>query len=76
MFDLTHFVFLIKVGDAIPDVELFEGAPNQKVNLSELCKEGKTIIFGVPGAFTPGCSKTHLPGLLLYEFKLQRISVE
>ena len=23
---------------------------------------GQVVIFGVPGAFTPGCSKTHLPG--------------
>ena len=22
----------------------------------------QVVIFGVPGAFTPGCSKTHLPG--------------
>ena len=31
-------------------------------NLAEECKSGKHVIFGVPGAFTPGCSKTHLPG--------------
>jgi len=27
-----------------------------------LFKGKKGIIFAVPGAFTPGCSKTHLPG--------------
>ena len=52
----------IKAGDAIPNVDLFEGAPDKKVNLAEECKSGKYVIFGVPGAFTPGCSKTHLPG--------------
>merc|ERR1711981_925649 len=52
----------IQEGDAIPSVDLYEGAPNNKVNLAEACKDGKFVIFGVPGAFTPGCSKTHLPG--------------
>merc|ERR1711983_398333 len=52
----------IQAGDAIPNVDLFEGAPDKKVNLAEECKSGKHVIFGVPGAFTPGCSKTHLPG--------------
>ena len=59
---MCNFQNCFQVGDAIPNVDLFEGTPAGKVNLAELCKEGKTIIFGVPGAFTPGCSKTHLPG--------------
>merc|ERR1712029_637301 len=52
----------IAVGDSVPSIDLFEGAPDKKVNLAEECKSGKHVIFGVPGAFTPGCSKTHLPG--------------
>uniref|UniRef100_G1PCC1 Peroxiredoxin-5 n=4 Tax=Myotis TaxID=9434 RepID=G1PCC1_MYOLU len=54
----------IKVGDAIPSVEVFEGQPGNKVNLAELFKGKKGVLFGVPGAFTPGCSKTHLPGFV------------
>ncbi|KFO28445.1 peroxiredoxin-5, mitochondrial [Fukomys damarensis] len=54
----------IKVGDAIPSVEVFEGDPGNKVNLAELFKGKKGVLFGVPGAFTPGCSKTHLPGFV------------
>jgi len=53
-----------KVGDQIPNVELFEGTPAGKVNIKELCKDKKVIIFGVPGAFTPTCSKSHLPSFL------------
>merc|ERR1712029_551245 len=52
----------IQAGDAIPSVDLFEGAPDKKVNIADECSKGKNIIFGVPGDFTPGCSKTHLPG--------------
>ena len=60
---VTHQRFsLSQSGDSVPSVDLFEGAPDKKVNLAELTKEGKFILFGVPGAFTPGCSKTHLPG--------------
>lgn len=39
----------------MPSVELFEDA-NTKVNIAELCAGKKTIIFGLPGAFTPVCS--------------------
>jgi len=52
----------IKVGEKLPSVELYEGTPGDKVNIADLTKGKKVIIFGVPGAFTPGCTKTHLPG--------------
>ncbi|XP_061172848.1 peroxiredoxin-5, mitochondrial-like [Saccostrea echinata] len=52
----------IKAGDKLPAVDLFEKDPGGKVNSGELFGKGKHIIFAVPGAFTPGCSKTHLPG--------------
>merc|ERR1719153_1334186 len=52
----------VAVGDKIPSVDLFEGSPENKVNLADLCAGKKVVVFGVPGAFTPGCSKTHLPG--------------
>jgi len=52
----------IKVGDKLPNVDLFEGTPANKVNIADLGQGKKVVVFGVPGSFTPGCSKTHLPG--------------
>lgn len=55
------FIFL-QVGDKVPSVDLNEDTPGTKVNIAELSKGKRVLVFGVPGAFTPGCSKTHLPG--------------
>jgi len=53
----------IKVGDKLPSVVLYEGTPDAKVNIADLFSNVKKgVIFGLPGAFTPGCSKSHLPG--------------
>ncbi|XP_057677860.1 peroxiredoxin-5, mitochondrial [Corythoichthys intestinalis] len=54
----------IKVGDSLPAVEVHEGEPGKKVDMNTLFKGKKGILFAVPGAFTPGCSKTHLPGFV------------
>jgi len=51
----------IKVGESLPAVEVQEGEPGNKVAMDQLFKGKKGILFAVPGAFTPGCSKTHLP---------------
>jgi 2-Cys peroxiredoxin 5 len=52
----------IAVGDSIPAGSLHENSPATQHNPAELFASGKHVIFAVPGAFTPGCSKTHLPG--------------
>jgi len=60
----TSLKMPIKVGDSLPSVELFEGTPGNKVNIADLGKGKKIVIVGVPGAFTPSCDKTHLPGYI------------
>ena len=61
----------IKVGDRLPEGRLTEtvefdgqGCPvNPKdLNVQELVKGKKIVIFGLPGAFTPTCSAKHVPG--------------
>jgi len=66
----------IKVGDSIPSIKLAENNPGQTHNLAELFENKKGVIFGVPGAFTPGCSKTHLPGYIADFDKIKEKGVE
>ena len=54
------FGVLLQVGDKLPNVDLFEGSPGSKVNAAELFAGKKGVLFAVPGAFTPGCSKVHM----------------
>lgn len=57
----------IQVGDKIPSVTLHvmgEKGP-VKVTTDELFAGKKVVLFAVPGAFTPGCSNTHLPGYVV-----------
>jgi len=55
----------IQVGGSIPNVTVFvmgeDGGP-QAISTDELFKGKKVALFGVPGAFTPTCSASHLPG--------------
>ncbi len=54
----------IKTGNKLPSSELFyldQSNSVKKIDILELCKN-KTIILGMPGAFTKTCSALHLPG--------------
>ncbi len=66
----------LKVGDKLPDSELFYIDQNndvQKINILDLCKNNKNIILGMPGAFTKTCSALHLPGYIKnYDLALQK----
>ena len=54
----------IDVGDPIPDVTVqrFADGKPEPVQTADVLGKGKVALFAVPGAFTPGCSKIHLPG--------------
>tara|TARA_Y100001970_G_scaffold293504_1_gene440807 strand:- start:1720 stop:2205 length:486 start_codon:yes stop_codon:yes gene_type:complete len=56
----------VKVGSKLPNSELFyidQKNDVKKINILDLC-EKKTIILGMPGAFTKTCSSLHLPGYI------------
>ncbi len=42
----------VKVGDSIPDVDLVEGSPGNKINLGRELRQGKGLIIGVPAAYS------------------------
>lgn len=54
----------IQPGDPLPDVILYEGDPDGKVRLNEFFRGKRGVLYGVVGAFTPTCSKSHLPELV------------
>jgi glutaredoxin/glutathione-dependent peroxiredoxin len=56
----------IKPGDQLPDVTLTRmGASGpEPVKTGDFFKGRKILLFSVPGAFTPTCHKTHLPGFV------------
>ena len=65
----------LKAGDKLPSSELFyldQDNNVKKIDIFELCKNNKTIILGMPGAFTKTCSTLHLPGYIKnYELTLK-----
>jgi len=56
----------ISVGDRVPDLDVWTltGEGPKTVRTGEVLGTGKVVLFAVPGAFTPGCSKIHLPGFV------------
>lgn len=70
----------VQEGDALPDVEMKEltevGGTPASVGLKELLAGKKVAIFGVPGAFTPGCSKSHLPSFIEAQPELKAKGVD
>ncbi|MCA9567585.1 MAG: peroxiredoxin [Myxococcales bacterium] len=54
----------IQVGQSLPHATLHEGTPKTTVDPAVAFSSGKHVLFAVPGAFTPGCDRTHLPGYI------------
>lgn len=58
----------IQIGEKIPNISLqVMGTKGpESVNTDDLLLGKKVVLFAVPGAFTPGCSMTHLPGFVVH----------
>ena len=56
----------ISIGDKLPDATFktmtADGAKDMTTN--EIFAGKRVVLFGVPGAFTPGCDRVHLPGFV------------
>ena len=70
----------IKEGDKLPEAKVFvinmnKEYEHKEIYTSEILNKDKIILFGLPGAFTPGCSKKHLPSFLESTKKLKEKNI-
>jgi peroxiredoxin len=68
----------IKVGDRMPEgsfATMTADGPGS-ITTGELFAGKKVVIFAVPGAFTPTCSKSHLPGFVKHSAALKAKGVD
>ncbi len=68
----------IQVGDTIPacTMKVMGAEGPQDITTDEIFGGKKVIMFAVPGAFTPGCSMTHLPGYVVNADKIKAAGVD
>lgn len=68
----------IKTGDKIPECTLKTMGKEGPVDITtnDIFSGKKVVLFAVPGAFTPGCSMTHLPGYVVNADKIKAKGVD
>jgi len=68
----------ISIGDRVPNVVMNEMTGDGPAELSseELFSGKKVVLFALPGAFTPTCSASHLPGFVANAAKIKAKGVD
>lgn len=68
----------ISIGDRIPNVVMNQMTSDGPAELSseELFHGKKVVLFALPGAFTPTCSASHLPGFVANADKIKAKGVD
>ncbi|XP_017877250.1 peroxiredoxin-5, mitochondrial-like [Ceratina calcarata] len=66
----------IRKGDKLPSATLYEAQPDNETNILDLVGHKRAIIFGVPGAYVPGCSRVHLRGFIEKSTELKLLGFE
>ncbi|MBT8148229.1 MAG: peroxiredoxin [Gammaproteobacteria bacterium] len=68
----------IEVGDKIPSstFKVMGAEGPEDLTTDQVFAGKKVVFFAVPGAFTPGCSMTHLPGYVVNADKIKAKGVD
>ena len=68
----------IKENETVPNSEVFvlENGEPVKKNIENILKNKKSVIFGLPGAYTSVCSAKHLPGYVKNSEKYKQKGVD
>ena len=68
----------IEIGERVPDVTLRRWTDDgmETLTTGELLDGKKVVLFAVPGAFTPTCSDTHLPGFMVRSDEIKAKGVD
>ena len=68
----------IKENESIPNSEVFilENGEPVKKNIENFLKNKKSVIFGLPGAYTSVCSAKHLPGYVKNSEKYKQKGID
>lgn len=69
---------MIKPGDRLPSVpvRLVDAAGVKETDTFAILGTGTVVLFAVPGAFTPTCDTSHLPGFVANASKLRAAGVD
>ena len=65
----------INIGDKVPSLTLKTMGENgpEEITTDSIFDGKKVVLFALPGAFTPGCSNTHMPGFVVHALSLIHI---
>jgi len=68
----------VQTGDRIPQCTLktMGGEGPVDITTDEIFGGNKVLLFAVPGAFTPGCTMTHLPGYVANADKIKAAGID
>ena len=68
----------IRIGDKLPNTTFRLLTPDgaKPVTTDEYFAGRKIVLFGLPGAFTPTCHKSHLPGFLAEEAAIKAKGID
>ena len=68
----------IQAGDKVPSVTLTHMTADgpKEITTDELFTGKKVVLFALPGAFTPTCSASHLPGFVVNADKIKAKGVD